>query len=643
MNCDTHTVARIELDADVPIGMILDRTESDQSVENQYFADWQPALSSPPSWGRDRYYAIIEDDTINAKVIEQGKKNDNVLVTGDDEWRNYTVSLRCRLLLDTTGPTPDDENARTGRCGVVARMRAVRRYYTFCMDGFERFVLIRRHDESFDCLGEHAVPIDRAQYYDLKLRVEGTRLQCYVDGECVIDVHDTMYSNGKAGIRSNTFCRFQSAAVTMTEDDRQTSKSYRDARAASVARAKARMPQPKLWKTWPAPDGAQIITVTRPGLYNTRRDLTPTGDPVMLLDVGGDDALTLQMTSLEGESIWLSAPGCRIKRSPQVVTGDFLGNGALDVAIVATDRMMVLDGRSGEVAAECDLPPAGPYQQQRHEKTNCSKPHAMRFAPAPAPLGIILREDTPAGGNSMWAYDGSLNPLWDIHLPQPKFGHQPWFYDIDDDGCDELLLGYHLIDHDGKVIWLMEDAEYADRMYGARHADNVFLGPIHGDGVDRITALHAGGSDGLFFADGRTGKVLSRHIIGHAQHVEVGRYRPDLPGEQVCVGTRWGNFGIMTFFDNEGRELYQFQPDYEGENFNTVRWGGDGRDLIFMRRTPQSLGFWDAWGRRVVELPNIIPLGRPGLSYATAADVCGDEQDELLVIHGGKMHIFTQG
>jgi len=99
----------------------------------------------------------------------------------------------------------------------------------------------------------------------------------------------------------------------------------------------------------------------------------------------------------------------------------------------------------------------------------------------------------------------------------------------------------------------------------------------------------------------------------------------------------------MTFFDADGRELHQFQPDYMGENFRTIRWGPNGQDLVFMQRSPQSLGLWDAFGRRVVELPADTPMDRSGHAMCAVANVCKDDREELLMNVAGEMRIYTQG
>ncbi|MFW6058999.1 MAG: hypothetical protein ACODAQ_02390 [Phycisphaeraceae bacterium] len=643
-----QVIAAVELDTDAPIGTVLDRTEPDWTIEQRYLEGWFLGMTPPAWWGRNRQLVITDDELLEKRVLEHIKKDDDVLLTGSDHWRNYAVEASLRQLLATTNGNADDEHARLGRLGPVARQVALRRYYYFCIEGHDRFALYRRRDQDYLLLASFEQPIDPARYYRLRLHVQGSRLRGYVDGELVVDVHDHAYERGRAGVRFNTMGRIESIRVLMTPPQRAAAEASEAAHRAAEQQARRRTPQLDLCNRIDVPR-ERLAAVAFAQRYRYRVfDQPPRHEPVLLLLADADETpssrklshgLQLRAMNLAGETRWRCEADDVLQRGAgQLTTGDFTGRGGVDVAAVTDRRLLVIDGQSGEIVRETALPAAGPYQEHRGGRTSVSKPHALRLDPE-GPMSLLVREDTSAGGNSMWAYDHQLNLLWERHLPQPKFGHVPWFYDIDGDGCDEILLGYRLMDHDGRVLWTLERAEYAERLLGARHADNVFLGKLHGDESDRVTALFAGGSDGLFFADGHTGEIFAHHELGHVQHLEVGRYRPDLPGLQVCAANRWANFGITTFLDNEGAELFQFQPDHEGEQFVTVRWGAD-HDLIFMNRSEASKGLWDAFGRRVVELPENMPLGREAVGQTAVADLDGDGRDELLILMDGQLHVY---
>ena len=60
-------------------------------------------------------------------------------------------------------------------------------------------------------------------------------------------------------------------------------------------------------------------------------------------------------------------------------------------------------------------------------------------------------------GDTYVAMDERFNVLWTYRSEWVKYSQCPAYIpavgDIDGDGRDELLTGYHLIDHDGRLLW----------------------------------------------------------------------------------------------------------------------------------------------------------------------------------------------
>jgi hypothetical protein len=219
-----------------------------------------------------------------------------------------------------------------------------------------------------------------------------------------------------------------------------------------------------------------------------------------------------------------------------------------------------------------------------------------------------------------------------------------WFYDVDGDGREEVLPGYELFDGDGNLLWRMEGADYIERR--GDHVDHAAFGPIGPRGEPRIGI--AGSSAGFFLVDAENGKVLRHHRMGHAQSIQAGNFRPDLPGLEMWVGDRWDNYGLTALYGADGRNLCTFEPDNVPGGGATVNWTGDGRELFLLSRSPRSLGLYDAEGRRVVPFPDDVPQDAdikpswPYSGHARALDLCGDRRDEILLLHRGVAHIYTQ-
>lgn len=57
----------------------------------------------------------------------------------------------------------------------------------------------------------------------------------------------------------------------------------------------------------------------------------------------------------------------------------------------------------------------------------------------------------------LWAYTADGEQLWESVEPGGwRTAHQPLVLDLDGDGRDELLAGYALLDHDGRLLWRLD-------------------------------------------------------------------------------------------------------------------------------------------------------------------------------------------
>ncbi len=56
--------------------------------------------------------------------------------------------------------------------------------------------------------------------------------------------------------------------------------------------------------------------------------------------------------------------------------------------------------------------------------------------------------------------NSNLQVIWEGSC---KTGHYPYAYDIDNDGMDELAIGYSLYDENGQLLWCL-DKEIPDTM-----------------------------------------------------------------------------------------------------------------------------------------------------------------------------------
>ncbi len=225
----------------------------------------------------------------------------------------------------------------------------------------------------------------------------------------------------------------------------------------------------------------------------------------------------------------------------------------------------------------------------------------------------------------VWALDDKLNILWYRKL---NTGHYPFAYDIDNDGKDELLIGYSMLDDDGSTIWTLQNVleEHADGVAVVKYLEN-----------NEPVILCAASDEGMLFANLK-GDILKHHRIGHAQNPVVANFRDDLPGLETISINFWGNQGIIHYYDAHGEIYHDFEPNQYGSMLLPLNWTGKSEEFFVHNPNVDEGGIFDGWGRKVLEFPDD---GHPDMCNAVL-NVTGDGRDEIVVWDPYSIWIYTQ-
>lgn len=548
-----------------------------------------------------------------------------LLVSGDERWPDYALEATLRPL------------STYSHTGIVFRYQHARRYL---FAGFEggKLRLLKRDQEQIVELAACPFDYDCDTYYRLRAECDGDALRVYADGRLLLEAKEAAYLFGKIGLSSRMPAQYTDIAVTMDEVQHARWAERQQAAALELAKLRSEYPQPRLWKT---------IHFRNFGTARQIRfgHLTGTGELQMVLAQhqkrGHKDAYAhiscLTAINLEGEVLWqLGEPStdpdhALLSADLPLQVCDIDMDGADEVVVARNFRLMILDGRTGQVKASVPTPRSVepdeelfsvPHNKYAFDRINVDAIRIANFSGKAKPTDILIKDRY----SRVWVYDNELRPLWKFH--KGITGHFPYTTDIDGDGKDEMFIGYHMVDHDGTLLWTLPVA--------TDHTDEIVIGRWNPERDEPLIGI-ASGEEGFMIAD-LQGNLLTKEMIGHAQRISVGNYRPDLPGLEICVTTFWGYQGIVYVYDGQGRMLHQFEPICNGNLITPVNWTGDGRDLILLNGNAQHGGLVDAYGRRVVVFPDD---GHPDLC-AEALDLTGDGRDELAVWDQQRMYIYTQ-
>lgn len=545
-----------------------------------------------------------------------------MLIAGDDLWTDYTVDLRF---------APE---TLAGRSGIVFRYHTDRVYYFAGVQGARAILSKVDNGRAFRKLNERILaekPLawQPGEFIALTVTVAGDRLTAEFENKVRLEARDAGIPRGKIGYSADVPTKYAEVKVTCAPSARAAFEKGRKAREETESRLESANPGMLLWKKIRTPgfgvgrnlrfgdldgDGRIDILVVQQNHH---------GPADSHSEVGCITAL-----NVDGKVLWQNGtPDAwhdQLTNDVAVQIHDIDGDGRNEVIYCRDMEIVVADGATGRTKYKAPTPetPAVQGQAARFPHILGDSLYFCDLRGLGAKRDIILKDRY----RNIWAYTDRLEPLWHLAL---NTGHYPYAFDVDGDGKDELMVGYTLVGHDGKVLWSLDSRLAND------HADGVAILPFKDGAEPRL--LCAASDDGFIEADLR-GRILEHLQLGHVQNPSIAKFRADLPGLQTVTINFWGNQGIVTFFDADGKPYLDFEPAQHGSMMLPLNWKGDGQEYWILSPNPTFGGAFDGWGRRVLRFP---ADGHPDLCVAVL-DMTGDCRDEIIVWDPWEMWIYTQ-
>lgn len=544
-----------------------------------------------------------------------------MLVAGDELWSDYTVETRF---------APQNDRLQ---CGIVFRYHTDRVYYFAGVVG-QNAVLkkvnngsaFRKLDETI--LAEKPLVWKPGGFIPLKVTAQADRFTAEFGNNVKLEARDASFKQGKIGYTSDAPAQYAAVRVTCSTSAKAAFEKARQAREAEAARLEASNPKMVLWKKISTP-GFGVGRNLRFG------DLDGDGRPDILVAQQNPHGPTdrysevgcLTAITLEGKQLWQNGlPDAwhdHLTSDVAVQIHDLDGDGRNEVIYCRDMEIVVADGATGKTKFKAPTPeaPVVEGQTNRFPRILGDCLYFCDFRGLGADRDLVIKDRY----RNLWAYTDKLEPLWHVAL---NTGHYPYAFDVDGDGKDELAIGYSLISPEGKIIWSLDD-QLQD------HADGVAILPFKETAEPRF--LCAASDEGFFLTDVK-GKMIEHLQLGHVQNPSVANYRPDLPGLEIVTINFWGNQGIVSCFDADGKLYHDFEPAQHGSMMLPLNWKGDGQEYWILSPNPVEGGAFDGWGRQVLRFP---ADGHPDLCVAVL-DLTGDCRDEIVVWDPWEIWIYTQ-
>ena len=592
-----------------------------------YTGQWFDPISD---WSyRGPTWLISDADMDGGRCIEQMRLADPVpkkaipmLRAGDILWEDYTVSALVRPMI------ADKLN------GILFRYQTSMMHYGFFLvPGGAELQRVNKLERTVLCRAEFEWDPDT--YQRMTVEVSGPSIKCYVNGILIMDTTDSMYSDGCIALCACIPARYKDIYVEMTDSQYAAYGAKRCAWEDAEKTGRSEHLAPRLWKKIDLRDFGAARQIRFGHLTGTdewffvmcqnQRKVYKDRYPVISC---------MTAVSVEtGDILWQIGEPCDSPEVEKLTTDlpfqiyDIDGDGVDEVICSWDFKLMILDGRTGEVRKSIPTPlnEAVPetvtgleFGKYAFKRLNVDAIRIVNVSGNSRPSEILIKDRY----SRYWIYDKNLNYEW--QFSKYNTGHFPFSYDFNGDGRDEIFSCYNMVDSHGNLMWSLP--------IDIDHTDEIIVGTF-GPGQDERLAM-VSGWEGFMIVD-KDGKIIVRDINGHAQRISSANYCPEREGFEIATTTYWGNNGIVYLHDCNGKEIWHREMLSNGNVIAPLNWDGSGTELIWM--SPHE-GAFDGDGRRVLVLPDD---GHPEMC-TEVIDLTGDARDEIVVWDRHSMYIYTQ-
>lgn len=494
--------------------------------------------------------------------------------------------------------------------GIVFNYIHNRKYMALIIDKSKIKIIFRNQNDIF-VLGEKEIELDDFKTYELKVDVRES-IMVYFDNRPYISINNKYIKKGKVGLIAKKAVRFSDFIVKMAEVSFLAYEGSIKEEEQRIALKTQKNPKLELIKKIDLKDFGTGRQIRFGHIDDDNLFIVLAQHQKRIFRDAYAHISCLTAIDLMGNVLWQKGTA-KNDFDNTVISADLpfqvsdIDNDGIDEVIYAYNfEIIILNGLTGEVKARMKTPLVsdGPFNRLNVDCIRIADLKGNGYQ------GDFIIKDRY---HNVWAYDNSFKLLW--HYKCRNTGHFPLVQDVNNDGKDEVFIGYDLVSNTGKLIWKVP--------INADHTDEIIYEPF----LQRYYL--ASGNENFNIID-KNGKILKRIPVGHAQRISLADFHDK--GHEICLLSFWGGQGILYLFTKNGDLIWEKEIADNGNVICPINYDGKNKMILMSGH----LGLMDKDGDVFVAFPDD---GHPTLC-ATAKDIDNDGIDEIILWDQSSMYIY---
>ncbi|NET29229.1 FG-GAP-like repeat-containing protein [Okeania sp. SIO1I7] len=336
-------------------------------------------------------------------------------------------------------------------------------------------------------------------------------------------------------------------------------------------------------------------------------------------------------------------------QAPGVQAGDVDGDSKTEVLFLTKDNTLhIVEGESGKTKKTITLKSPENTERWEHLVITNFRGQEDSQADSFAAQDLLLQTTSLDGhrrGRYVAAY--AIDELLEAENPKPFWQRDDFMStaahtgarvaDLEGDGKEEVLGG-GIISSEGEI--LLETPRKG-------HIDAVVVADVRPDipGLE-VVALEEAGENRVFLFNGDRLIWQTHYKNQEPQNTAVGDFDPNRPGLEIWCRSRYPEHQKPFVFDAQGQLIANYEMDNVAprgwtdkgvEVIFTIDWTGEEKQLAAAKERHES-------GDVAIFDPltgEFLYRFKEKADRLYVADVSGDWREELIVLNGNKLHIYS--